>query len=145
MSLKLGIDTGGTYTDAVIFDSQSTGRSRVLVSAKALTRRHDLALGIRESLEQVLHSASPQAIELVSLSTTLATNAIVEGQGGSICLILIGYPSDALQQSRLGEVMDQDPVVFIDGGHDATGEQVQVLELAYNLVPQYQQAILVRS
>ena len=129
MSVLLGIDTGGTYTDAVIFDTQERGRSRVLASAKALTRRYDLSLGIGESLEQVLDAAGDSEIELVSLSTTLATNAIVEGQGGSICLLLIGYPDDALQQSRLGEVMGQDPVVFVGGGHDATGEQVQAVDL----------------
>ncbi len=124
MPVLLGIDTGGTYTDAVVFDT------RVLASAKALTRRHDLSLGIRESLVKVLGAAGTRGIELVSLSTTLATNAIVEGQGGSICLILIGYPDDALQQSRLGEVMGQDPVVFIGGGHEATGEEVQEVDLA---------------
>jgi N-methylhydantoinase A/oxoprolinase/acetone carboxylase beta subunit len=129
MSVFLGIDTGGTYTDAVIFESRQRGRSRVVGSAKALTRRHDLALGIRESVERVLGTAGGEQIELVSLSTTLATNAIVEGQGGSICLILIGYPPDALQQSRLGEVMGRDPVVFVDGGHDATGEQMQELDM----------------
>jgi N-methylhydantoinase A/oxoprolinase/acetone carboxylase beta subunit len=130
MPVLLGIDTGGTYTDAVLFDSRPRGRSRILASAKALTRRHDLSLGIREALEQVLRSAGRRSIELVSLSTTLATNAIVEKQGGSICLILIGYPADSLQQNRLGEVMGQDPVVFVGGGHKATGEQVQVLDLA---------------
>ena len=130
MPVLLGIDTGGTYTDAVVFDSRRRGRSRILASAKALTRRHDLSLGIRESMEKVLRSAAGPDIELASLSTTLATNAIVEGQGGSICLILIGYPADALQQNRLGEVMGQDPVVFVGGGHEATGEQVQDLDLA---------------
>jgi N-methylhydantoinase A/oxoprolinase/acetone carboxylase beta subunit len=130
MAVLLGIDTGGTYTDAVVFDSGESDQSRVLASAKALTRRHDLSLGIQESLEQVLSAAGGQEIELVSLSTTLATNAIVEGQGGSICLILIGYSADALQQNRLGEVMGQDPVVFVDGGHEATGEQVQDLDLS---------------
>jgi N-methylhydantoinase A/oxoprolinase/acetone carboxylase beta subunit len=125
MSLLLGIDTGGTYTDAVVFDSDSD----VLAAAKALTRRHDLSLGIRESMEQVLGSCGGAEIELVSLSTTLATNAIVEGQGGSICLILIGYSQDALQQSRLGEVMGRDPVVFVSGGHDAAGEEVHPLDL----------------
>ena len=125
MPILLGIDTGGTYTDAVLFDSQAG----VLASAKALTRRHDLSLGIRESMERVLRSGRGKQVELVSLSTTLATNAIVEGQGGSICLILIGYPADALEQSRLGEVMGQDPVVFVAGGHDATGAEVSGLDL----------------
>jgi N-methylhydantoinase A/oxoprolinase/acetone carboxylase beta subunit len=100
-----------------------------LASAKALTRRHDLSLGIRESIEKVLSSVERDSIELVSLSTTLATNSIVEGQGGSICLILIGYPPDALQQSRLGEAAGHDPVVFVDGGHDATGQEVHNLDV----------------
>lgn len=126
MSLLLGIDTGGTYTDAVVFESESG----VVASAKALTRRYDLSLGIRESMKRVLGASKRRNIELVSLSTTLATNAIVEGQGSSICLILIGYPADALQQSRLGEVMGHDPVVFVAGGHDATGEQVRALDIA---------------
>jgi N-methylhydantoinase A/oxoprolinase/acetone carboxylase beta subunit len=130
MSVLLGIDTGGTYTDAVLFDSREAGRSRILASAKALTRRHDLSLGIRESLENVLSAAGDREIELVCLSTTLATNAIVEGQGGSICLILIGYPADALQQSRLAEVMGRDPVVFVAGGHEATGDAVEELDRA---------------
>jgi len=130
MSILLGIDTGGTYTDAVVYDSQLPCPGGVLASAKALTRRHDLSLGIRESMQQVLREHGAERIELVSLSTTLATNSIVEGLGGSICLILIGYPDDALQQSGLGEVMGQDPVVFVEGGHDAAGEQVKALDRA---------------
>ncbi len=68
-------------------------------------------------------------IELVSLSTTLATNAVVKGQGSPICLLLVGHPPDALEQCGLAQAMDADPVVFIWGGHDAAGEQVQPLDL----------------
>jgi N-methylhydantoinase A/oxoprolinase/acetone carboxylase beta subunit len=124
MAVMLGIDTGGTYTDAVLFDSERG----VLGSAKALTRRHDLTLGIREAAERVLAGRGELAVELVSLSTTLATNAVVEGQGSPICLLLIGYPPDALEQAGLGKAIGADPVVFIRGGHDAAGEQVQPLD-----------------
>jgi N-methylhydantoinase A/oxoprolinase/acetone carboxylase beta subunit len=86
MSLKLGIDTGGTYTDAVLFDDERG----VIGSAKALTTKDDLSAGIREAIEMVLPPVLPD-IGLVSISTTLATNAIVEGQGRSVCLLLIGY------------------------------------------------------
>ena len=42
-SLKLGIDTGGTYTDAVLVDDDNA----IIATAKGLTTRHDLTLGIR--------------------------------------------------------------------------------------------------
>jgi len=125
--MLLGIDTGGTYTDAVLFDA-SAG---VLASAKALTTRHDLAVGIRRAMDEVL-SAGPagRPVELVSLSTTLATNAIVEGQGSSICLILIGYTPDMLEQAGLREALGGDPVVLVGGGHDASGAEAAALDQA---------------
>ncbi len=97
MAILLGIDTGGTYTDAALFDDET---DTIVSSAKALTTKHDLAIGIRRSLESVLPDPPPE-VRLVSLSTTLATNAIVEGQGSPICLLLLGYPPDALDRSRL--------------------------------------------
>jgi N-methylhydantoinase A/oxoprolinase/acetone carboxylase beta subunit len=96
MSLALGIDTGGTYTDAVLVEYES---GRVLATAKALTTRRDLAIGIRQAVARILHPAGEAApgtaglaaeIGLVSLSTTLATNAIVEGNGAPICALKIG-------------------------------------------------------
>ncbi len=125
MPVYLGIDTGGTYTDAVLFDPDRG----VLASAKALTRRHDLTLGIRESLQGALDRFPDEPVELVCLSTTLATNAVVEGQGSPICLLLIGYPPDSLDQCGLREALGRDPVVFIDGGHDVAGEEARSLDL----------------
>jgi len=87
MSVSLGIDTGGTYTDAVLLDD---ARGVVIRTAKALTTRYDLSVGIKNAVELVLPIRVPQ-IKLISLSSTLATNAIVEGKGSSICLLLIGY------------------------------------------------------
>ena len=83
--MRLGIDTGGTYTDAVLFDE----RRGVIATAKALTTKADLAIGIGEATGAVL-AASPgdrDAIRLVSISTTLATNALVEGHGRAVCLL----------------------------------------------------------
>jgi len=39
---KLGIDTGGTYTDAVLVD----GEQQIVAASKCLTTRHDLTIGI---------------------------------------------------------------------------------------------------
>jgi len=125
MAILLGVDTGGTYTDAVLFDDDT---QQVLGSAKALTTKHDLSIGIRHALQAVLADPLPD-IRLVSLSTTLATNAIVEGHGNPICLLLLGYPPDALERSRLREALGDDPVVFIQGGHTVSGEEQAPLDL----------------
>jgi N-methylhydantoinase A/oxoprolinase/acetone carboxylase beta subunit len=124
MTILLGIDTGGTYTDAVLFDKEQG----VLASAKALTTKHDLSLGVRDAIESVLGNHHPE-ISLASLSTTLATNAIVEGQGSPICLLLLGYPPDSLEISGLGKALGEDPVVFVDGGHTISGIEQRPLDL----------------
>lgn len=124
MALLLGIDTGGTYTDAILFDEQYG----VIASTKALTTKHDLSSGIRHALEAVLPQPLPE-IGLVSVSTTLATNALVEGHTSPVCLLLLGYTPDALKLVNLGQALGNDPVVFINGGHTETGEEQRPLDL----------------
>ncbi len=118
-AIFLGIDTGGTYTDAVLWSEQSG----VIAKAKALTTRHDLSVGISGAVERIIAAASVQAgdIRLVSMSTTLATNALVEGQGGRIALIMVGFSKADLEKADLGTALGTDPVVFIPGGHDVYG------------------------
>jgi N-methylhydantoinase A/oxoprolinase/acetone carboxylase beta subunit len=117
--LRLGLDTGGTYTDAVLF-SPAQG---VVASAKALTTRHDLSIGISEAAGKVLAATKvdPAEIALVSMSTTLATNALVEGQGGRIALVAIGFHERDLKRDGLTEALGKDPLIFCAGGHDAHG------------------------
>lgn len=122
--LLLGFDTGGTYTDAVLFDPKEKA---VIASAKALTTKHDLSIGLRGAIEQVLPKATDE-IGLVSLSTTLATNAIVEGQGSPICLLLLGYDAQALDRSDLRRALGHDPVIFIAGGHTPVGDEQMPLD-----------------
>jgi len=124
MAIFLGIDTGGTYTDAVLFDD-AKGPLR---AAKALTTRHDLALGVGAAIDQVLGDDAP-AVELVSLSTTLATNAIVQGQGSPVCLILIGHDPVVLDRARLRSALAGDPAVFVGGGHAPSGEAQATLDI----------------
>lgn len=117
--LFLGIDTGGTYTDAVLW-SEAAG---VAAKAKSLTTRHDLAVGISGAVGAVLEKAKvdPAAIKLVSMSTTLATNALVEGQGGRVALVMIGFSEADLARDGLKAALGTDPVVFCGGGHDVHG------------------------
>ncbi|MCH1981708.1 hydantoinase/oxoprolinase family protein [Ruminococcus sp. OA3] len=86
MAYILGIDTGGTYTDSVII---CTKEQRVVRKSKAITTRENLTEGITNSIDQ-LDGIAEIPIDMVCLSTTLATNAIVEGQGGKVGLLLIG-------------------------------------------------------
>ncbi|MBX3577233.1 MAG: hydantoinase/oxoprolinase family protein [Rhizobiaceae bacterium] len=129
--LFLGIDTGGTYTDAVLWDEAAGPRGTVLAKAKALTTRHDLAVGVAGAVDAVLAAAgvAPGAVKLVSMSTTLATNALVEGQGGRVALVMIGFSEADLSRDNLKAALGSDPVVFVAGGHDVHGN-AQPLDLA---------------
>jgi N-methylhydantoinase A/oxoprolinase/acetone carboxylase beta subunit len=117
----LGIDTGGTYTDAVLLREQGG----VIAKAKSLTTRHDLAQGIAGAVDAVLAKAavSPTEIALVSLSTTLATNALVGGQGGRAALVMIGFGQEDVSRGGLAEALGADPVIFLAGGYDVHGNE----------------------
>src|ERR1700752_174900 len=97
----IGLDTGGTYTDAVPLD----GQRRVVASAKALTTHWDLSIGLGEALRAVLGELPPGAqrehIALVSVSTTPATNAVGENRFSEICTILIGFDEKMIERSGL--------------------------------------------
>ena len=127
LAISLGIDTGGTYTDAVIFDHQLG----VVAKAKSLTTHHDLAIGIAKSVDEVIARANVGAsqIELVSLSTTLATNALVEGRGGRVALVFIGFDDDDSNRAGLVTALDGDPLIRVVGGHDSNGDQRAELDL----------------
>ena len=126
MGLRLGIDTGGTYTDAVLMDANT---ETVVAKSKSLTTRHDLMQGISESLVATIGGQDPADITLVSLSTTLATNSIVEGHGARAALFLVGYQASQLKLANLGDAAKDLPVIFVSGGHDAGGHEKTPLDL----------------
>jgi N-methylhydantoinase A/oxoprolinase/acetone carboxylase beta subunit len=134
MQLALGIDTGGTYTDAVLVNHET---GVVLAGAKALTTRHDLSIGIGGAIRAVFVAAeaqgtpfAPEDVTLVALSTTLATNTLAEGQRGAVCLILIGYERELMAQWGFDRQMATDDVVHVAGGHDERGGEVTPLDEA---------------
>ena len=91
MAYVIGIDTGGTYTDAVLLNTSTYGTNSVERKSKAFTTHDELELGIKNSIAGLaLTLLEIEKIEKVVLSTTLATNAIVEGKINKIGLILIG-------------------------------------------------------
>ncbi|MFQ5566062.1 MAG: hydantoinase/oxoprolinase N-terminal domain-containing protein [Paracoccaceae bacterium] len=124
----LGVDTGGTYTDAVLLDEAlvDDGPASVIAKAKRLTTRDDLSRGIGAAIDAAMEAVGvgPERIAMVSLSTTLATNALVEGQGGRVGLVMIGFdPADALR-AGLAEALGRDPMIMLQGGHGPMGDEV---------------------
>ncbi|UTS82281.1 hydantoinase/oxoprolinase family protein [Phaeobacter piscinae] len=128
MALLLGVDTGGTYTDAVLIRDDRD----VLAKAKALTTRQDLAIGVGEAVAAVLAEAAvePGEIALAALSTTLATNALVEGQGGRVALIYIGFGEADLDRHGLREALKGEPALVLAGGHSHSGSEAAPLDTA---------------
>ncbi|MGD0490434.1 MAG: hydantoinase/oxoprolinase family protein [Steroidobacteraceae bacterium] len=127
--LWLGLDTGGTFTDAVLL----AGGRRVIASAKALTTPWNLAIGIGKAIRAVLEELPPNAVRgdvsLVSVSTTLATNAVVENRFSPVCTLLIGFDDAMTERSGIGK-RGTGAVVRIQGGHSATGEEWNALDEA---------------
>jgi len=120
---KLGIDTGGTYTDAVLVDADN----RILAASKSLTTRHDLTQGISDALAG-LSQADFSGISLVALSTTLSTNSVVEGKGAPVGVLLPGYKEQQVMKSGLLDIFDKELVTVLPGGHDAVGKERQPLD-----------------
>lgn len=92
MTLRLGVDVGGTHTDAVVID-----RDRVIASCKALTTS-DIAAGITSAIDQVLSESRVPAenLQAVMLGTTQFTNAVVERRElKETAAIRLGMPATA--------------------------------------------------
>lgn len=85
--MLLGLDVGGTFTDAVIMDGH-----RVIASAKKRTTKDNLMYGIGEALDAVLEDCDTSNIEQVTLSTTVVTNTIVEGKEQPVDLYVVTGP-----------------------------------------------------
>ena len=118
-AIGLGIDAGGTYTDAVIYDFK-TGTTQC--KGKALTTRWDFTIGIGQALEKLDPNQLKQ-VEMVALSTTLATNAIVEGDGQKVGLLLmppygVYDPND----------YPHEPKALVPGRLSITGEEIEPVD-----------------
>ncbi len=116
MAIILGIDTGGTFTDSVIVNTETR---EILCKAKALTTKDDLTRGIRNSINQ-LSEELMQKVSVVSLSTTLATNAVVENRRCRTGAVLIGKNVD--------KELPADMVVQIKGRVTIKGQIQQDLD-----------------
>ncbi|MEM7282334.1 MAG: hydantoinase/oxoprolinase family protein [Pseudomonadota bacterium] len=126
---SVGIDTGGTYTDAVVINVDT---HEVLATAKSLTTKEDLSKGIQSALNQVVSKLGSDfnlnAIDLCSISTTLATNALVEGHGSSVGVFLIGFDEAMVSRTGILDFVAASHVVTITGGHRYDGSEQSNLD-----------------
>ncbi|NBY27594.1 MAG: hypothetical protein EBQ71_11260 [Betaproteobacteria bacterium] len=129
-SYLVGVDTGGTYTDAAIIEASG---HRVIASAKAITTKGDLAIGVAEAITRAVallpQGLQPQDISLVSVSTTLATNAVVEGHGSAVGVVLIGFDAAMVARTGIAQAFPGMPVESVPGGHDHNGDPRLPLDL----------------
>ena len=126
MAYQLGIDTGGTYTDAVIVDAEQ----RVVAKNKSLTTAYDLTIGIGDAISS-LPDELLKGVNLVALSTTLSTNSVVEGRGAPVSILLPGYNEQQVHKSGLYNILERDMVTLLEGGHTATGAELVPLDLEH--------------
>ncbi len=116
----IGIDTGGTYTDAILLDGKN---KEVLATAKEPTTHHRLALSTGRALQALLQKADidREDVSHLALSTTLATNAVVEKKGARVAAFIIGY----VKHFKLPITA----TIFIKGGHDIMGKEEEPLDI----------------
>ncbi|MCG8684824.1 MAG: hydantoinase/oxoprolinase family protein [Desulfobacterales bacterium] len=119
-SYGLGIDTGGTYTDAVILDLSTR---KVVKSAKTPSTHADLGMGIGNVLKALFTDLAlhPSEITTIAVSTTLATNAVIENMGARVALFVIG----PVKHFDLPAVS----VSHIEGGHNYLGEEEKNIDI----------------
>lgn len=130
--LRIGIDVGGTHTDAVLLDGDA-----VLAETKALTST-DVLTGILDALEAVLasHAGELDQIKAVMLGTTQFTNAVVERRELSpVAAIRIGAPSGNGLPPKVGWPADISACLGEDsyslhGGHLYDGWRIAELDQA---------------
>jgi len=94
--MLLGVDVGGTFTDAVLFDGES------LHTAKLPTTPEDQSAGVIAAVEEVLQraGAAPAAVESFAHGMTVGTNALLEERGARTALIATNGFADLLEIGR---------------------------------------------
>lgn len=118
MKIGIGIDTGGTYTDAVLYDFDS---EKILAAAKSLTTKDNLEIGILNTIDQLPQELINEA-KIISLSTTLATNVCVEDRVSKAKLIYFGNNRIPFEKygAKYGlpptdEILFQECTITLDG------------------------------
>jgi N-methylhydantoinase A len=94
--MLLGVDVGGTFTDAVVFDGER------LFTAKSPTTPDDQSRGVLEAIEAALAEAGAEAedVEGFAHGMTVGTNALLERRGARTALVATKGFADLLEIAR---------------------------------------------
>ena len=128
--IRIGIDVGGTNTDAVIMDGE-----RVILSFKAPTSP-DVMTGVSEALTGALRQSGvpAQAVDLVMLGTTHFTNAVVQRRGlAPTAAVRLGLPATEALPPMVDWPSDLREAIgnhyyFAHGGHEFDGRVITPLD-----------------
>ena len=134
-SMRIGLDVGGTHTDAVLMDGQ-----QVVAHTKATTTA-DVGSGIETALATILEGVNPAQVELLTIGTTQFTNAVVERKHLSkvaavrVCLPAgrgllprADWPADLVEATDGGNYLLHGGHLY-DGRELAPVDEVEVEEL----------------
>ena len=116
--MYLGLDVGGTHTDAVLLDEKG-----VKSTYKAVTDHANLLLSVQKALQEVTKNINPKDIRRINLSTTLSTNAIVENRIEDVGVFVSSGPGIDPESFRIGE-----SYFVLDGSIDHRGTVVKAIE-----------------
>ncbi|KIP51336.1 hydantoinase/oxoprolinase N-terminal domain-containing protein [Leucobacter komagatae] len=131
MSYRIGIDVGGTNTDAIVLDAER----RVIASIKTPTQTRS-GDGVAEAIDRVLEAAAipPAEVRAAMLGTTHCTNAIVERRGlGRVGVIRLGGPATTAVPPFEGWPSDlraavAGPAHVVAGGNEFNGREISALD-----------------
>ena len=85
--MLLGVDVGGTFTDAVLVDN-----GMIIKQAKVKTTQEEVLRGMLQALDIVLAGNEPDAISRVVVSSTIVTNTLTEGKTEPVFLAVMAGP-----------------------------------------------------
>ena len=116
--MYLGIDVGGTHTDAVALDE--TG---IAAQVKVKTDQADLLASVNQALVSILKTVKPERVRQLNLSTTLSTNAIVQGSTEDVGMLVIPGPGISAHEFMLCRDYH-----VLDGAIDHRGSETDRLD-----------------
>lgn len=118
MKVRIGIDVGGTFTDAALIDNETFS----LISTVKAPTTHAAAGGVSEGIVEVLrrvmeeNNVKPEDVAFISHGTTQATNALLEGDVVKVGIVTLGRGLEGTK-SKSDTIMGKIPLTVSKSLH----------------------------